>query len=390
MTKRNRVDWKIKSKLNNFYSPIRCIVSGEENIEYHHLDENKENTIFENLVPLCPNCNSLIELNRRSINEELDRKLRPSKLLELSEELYVDGYYAHSYGVARLASFLAGPRKRGGPKEVEISTLSAPDAMEANARAIQALRICACKDLAWVLIADVLNRGIHKHLSNYEFRREVDLGNRSLLASQICALARDCGDLELAVKWGKLAIKLVKKISPANRGHSEYDAYKQYGLAHTDNKEFTYALEAALDRAESNVQKSTIQYWLIRKQAEAFNCRAKYSKLLNGYGGQPIKYLDKYPSKPKGFTMGTFAHLMLGVADSRMHYSDFQQVNSMVTVAHKFFIENAVSLSRFVKHEALFQYESKMPKSSRLFRQCPSDMDSVRHILDNIEKLLLL
>lgn len=37
------------------YHPKQCIVCGEDKIvEVHHLDENSENNVPENLVPLCP------------------------------------------------------------------------------------------------------------------------------------------------------------------------------------------------------------------------------------------------------------------------------------------------------------------------------------------------
>ena len=58
--KRKAIPENTKRELAKFYGSWRCIVDETEHPEYHHLDENPENSVTHNLVPINGTLNSLI------------------------------------------------------------------------------------------------------------------------------------------------------------------------------------------------------------------------------------------------------------------------------------------------------------------------------------------
>lgn len=45
-----------------------CLFHDSGRLEFHHIDEDSSNTIFENLIAVCPNCHSSI--NEKVITQE--------------------------------------------------------------------------------------------------------------------------------------------------------------------------------------------------------------------------------------------------------------------------------------------------------------------------------
>lgn len=104
-----------KQELLGFYGK-QCVIHdiGPPCLNFHHINEiaDKENTIFENLVPLCSNCNSAIELSKpeykkTSINDDT----RPENIMSRAKLCFSNGKYAASYGCYRIAAHLFKTRQ---------------------------------------------------------------------------------------------------------------------------------------------------------------------------------------------------------------------------------------------------------------------------------------
>lgn len=68
-----------------FFGAKNCIVDGspinnDTDKHWHHLDEVSESWYFENIVPVCANCNSSIEMAGWSVDQQLRYHLWPDNL----------------------------------------------------------------------------------------------------------------------------------------------------------------------------------------------------------------------------------------------------------------------------------------------------------------------
>lgn len=76
MSKRKNPNYKLKIKL---LQEVRlkcpfCDFSDASKLEHHHIDRNPSNTVFENLISVCPNCHSKIEAGEISNEQVLKTK----------------------------------------------------------------------------------------------------------------------------------------------------------------------------------------------------------------------------------------------------------------------------------------------------------------------------
>jgi len=76
-----------------------------------HVDDNPENTFFENLLLLCKSCNGSIEVSKHNGKPALPPRLHPSSLADRAWHCYGNGDYASSYGCYRLAAHLSWTRQ---------------------------------------------------------------------------------------------------------------------------------------------------------------------------------------------------------------------------------------------------------------------------------------
>ena len=60
-----------------------CSFHDSGRLEFHHIDEDSSNTIFENLIAVCPNCHSSINENKITTEEVNQRKHRNSIITQL-------------------------------------------------------------------------------------------------------------------------------------------------------------------------------------------------------------------------------------------------------------------------------------------------------------------
>lgn len=100
-------------KASYFYSPpprsllnVSCVVTGKRRPDWHHLDEDRTNWTYANIIPL-----------DRSLNDQLDKRasrglppeLYPGSLDVTALDHYRQAHFAQGYGCARLGAFLAVP-----------------------------------------------------------------------------------------------------------------------------------------------------------------------------------------------------------------------------------------------------------------------------------------
>jgi len=97
----------------DFYGSKRCVVSGQldDEVEYHHLDEDSGHWVFENVVPLKSGFNQAIDSHRkrnrgRKWPSAIHDELRSAKLLDRAVS-HLNGHSRPaSYGCSRLGCFI--------------------------------------------------------------------------------------------------------------------------------------------------------------------------------------------------------------------------------------------------------------------------------------------
>jgi len=99
--------------VGRFYGSKMCVVSGELNdeVEYHHLDENSEHWAFENVVPLKGGLNQAIDSHRKRNRggiwpSPIHDELRSAKLLDHAVTHLSKHNRPASYGCSRLGCFI--------------------------------------------------------------------------------------------------------------------------------------------------------------------------------------------------------------------------------------------------------------------------------------------
>lgn len=74
---------KIKTEII-FKSNNRCCICQTPFIQIHHIDSNRENNEFDNLIPLCPNCHS-----QAHSKNKLTLELSPIRIKEIRDKWYL-------------------------------------------------------------------------------------------------------------------------------------------------------------------------------------------------------------------------------------------------------------------------------------------------------------
>jgi hypothetical protein len=117
--------------LRAFYGGKRCVVTGtvESTVDYHHLDEDNTNWIFENVVPLERGLNSAIEIHRSGSHARnkkwpraLPENLSSAFLSRVAQRNLDSGDYPGAYGCSRLGSFIAAHHERDSESAIDCAT----------------------------------------------------------------------------------------------------------------------------------------------------------------------------------------------------------------------------------------------------------------------------
>ncbi|MCK4788309.1 MAG: hypothetical protein KAV87_31495 [Desulfobacteraceae bacterium] len=99
----------LKKKVFAFYG-TGCVVRGATNenmLDLAHIDDNSENTIFENLLPLSKDLNGACQDSKGQRKPDLPEELFPPQLAIRAWTHFRDGQFAASYGCHRLAAHLS-------------------------------------------------------------------------------------------------------------------------------------------------------------------------------------------------------------------------------------------------------------------------------------------
>lgn len=106
----------LRKRVLKFYGK-RCILQDSQargpgfKPRLHHIDEVNCNTIFENLAPLCSECNNAFEDEKARNEPPLLRHVTPQAIEARGMELYEEGDYPGSYGCYRIAAHLWESRR---------------------------------------------------------------------------------------------------------------------------------------------------------------------------------------------------------------------------------------------------------------------------------------
>jgi hypothetical protein len=165
-----------------FYRFDRCMLTGKEPIQWHHLDENSGMSYAENLVPIESRFNDVIERRRKNPDRPFPEELSFDRLAERSKIAFDCGEFRASYGTSRLGCFLASSY---GDPELQLGFA---------AGALTSLRPAPV--LSYV--ADTLSRSVLPVLRSNKASRVGRLP-RFRLAIEIAALCRDFDQHQIAV-----------------------------------------------------------------------------------------------------------------------------------------------------------------------------------------------
>lgn len=109
--RRQKIPPSVRAALGRYYGGKRCVVTKTPYTEYHHLDDDSSNSVFENLVPLAAtfNCPELrdAKVNSRNSLGVLSAQLEPEALLDQARLHFAMWETALAYGCARLSYFIA-------------------------------------------------------------------------------------------------------------------------------------------------------------------------------------------------------------------------------------------------------------------------------------------
>jgi len=115
---------KTEQDLRKFYSDsgeadivgkrlVRCVVLGESDPDWHHLDDNHANNDIGNIIPLAPRLNQYLGgiKPRTSVKVQalFDEHLQTSYLINVADTLIAEWRFGRAIGCLRLALYLARP-----------------------------------------------------------------------------------------------------------------------------------------------------------------------------------------------------------------------------------------------------------------------------------------
>ena len=129
---RRSLSRELEARLERYFDDSKvCVVTNSVEAEWHHLDDNKSNTVFTNLVPLATSLNrNLRDVRKRATSYEgseqvlvLRPTLQPEKLLDQASINFSKWKVGRAYGCARLA-FYVGKQYRHQEKNQLLSYAS--------------------------------------------------------------------------------------------------------------------------------------------------------------------------------------------------------------------------------------------------------------------------
>src|SRR4051794_32579046 len=115
---RQKISNTVEQRLLAFFRTKRCVVTGDENAEWHHLDDDPTNSVFENILPLGSNLNSPALRDARLRADKgnlgaLNGQLAPRSLIQTAAWWFnVNWKTANAYACARLAFHVADRYRR--------------------------------------------------------------------------------------------------------------------------------------------------------------------------------------------------------------------------------------------------------------------------------------
>lgn len=200
-----------RDKVFNFYGK-RCILEEEGKTDprlitdLHHVDENNSNSIFENLVPICKNCNGAIENTNHSKMPNLSGNVHPDNILNRARDLFAQGDYPACHGCYRVAAHLYSTRF--GSISRKLQSLNS---------AISTLRPIYQPELLKYTVDQVLETLNLVSIKKYKY-------HIAEFISQMGLLLYDFTFFREAIEWQLIAFQLRKKIHrKANYGYDGVD-----------------------------------------------------------------------------------------------------------------------------------------------------------------------
>lgn len=105
---RKQPSLELRKAVLDFYG-MRCLLHSVDTnprlvVELHHLDERNYHTCFENLVPLCKNCNGGIQCSRYKSMPDLTGNLRPASIVLGGMDLFGTPDFRGAQACYRLAA----------------------------------------------------------------------------------------------------------------------------------------------------------------------------------------------------------------------------------------------------------------------------------------------
>ena len=176
-----------------FVRDVRCVVTGSNDPQWHHIDEIHSNWNCFNIIPLSGDLNQQLDKRRY---RSLPVHLQPEVLQAIELDHYRRGEFAQGYACARLGASLAVPR-RG---DVALGQSLDPNlALEFCASALLNLRPISAIPFA----IDTLELGILPILRVH--RSLVTCSAAARLIIELEVYFRDYGLYGEAIRWNDLA-----------------------------------------------------------------------------------------------------------------------------------------------------------------------------------------
>ncbi|GEM_PF-4443888 len=189
--RRKRPSPSLETRLETFYEAKTCVVTeGTTAVEWHHLDEDRSHTTFENLVPLSKGINGIIDTKRKVKEADLGRELSYQQLEFKAKELNDAGRYSRAYACNRVGSW--------------VHRYDIDRALKFTAFALLNLRPLHAMELA----EDVLKRDVIPLLQQ---EQSLTISTKAQLAHEIGLYYRGLWAPAPARTWLELAKRLAKK-----------------------------------------------------------------------------------------------------------------------------------------------------------------------------------
>lgn len=117
--KRQRLGKKEEDRVYNFYGR-ECIICGlDHGLDMGHINEDRSDKHFANLIPLCSNANQAIDRDDYKTQKGLVGEVRPSNIREQAREHFRKGNYPRAYGCNTLLAYLYESRPHDLTSAVE-------------------------------------------------------------------------------------------------------------------------------------------------------------------------------------------------------------------------------------------------------------------------------